>query len=243
MKTNRSVLTTHPAVIAVWAALIAVVTLVPAFPIIGTGATFSLSAALVPLAGVLFGPVAGAICAAIGAFIGQLIAPHTVFFGPLSFLIPTLNALCAGFAVRKRWYVPMAVTLLLSGAWYAFPLGRSAWFQPLIWSMGLIASLVGWFAARNWFSSESRTKLFVGILLAALSGTIVDHGLGSLWALALYQLPREMWLTALPLAPLERALFSLGAAIVGTPLLVGLPKIGVMVGPEMVDDEDLIDEE
>jgi len=49
---EKKLLSTHPAVIAVWAALIAVVTLVPAFPIIGTGATFSVNAALIPLAGI-----------------------------------------------------------------------------------------------------------------------------------------------------------------------------------------------
>jgi len=219
MNRRNSILSTHPAVIAVWAALIAVVTLVPAFPMIGTGATFSVSAALVPLAGILFGPIPGAICAAIGAFIGQLIAPHTVFFGPLSFLIPTLNALCAGFAMRKRWYVPLGVIVILSLVWFAFPLGRSVWFTPLIWTLGIVASLVGWFAGSDWLSSNNRAKLFAGVFLAAMCGTIVDHNFGSLWALIMFKLPREVWLAVLPLAPVERTLFSLGSAIVGTPLL------------------------
>jgi uncharacterized membrane protein len=243
MKKSSPLLSTHPAVIAVWAALIAVVTLVPAFPMIGTGATFSVSAALVPLAGIFFGPVPGAICAAIGAFIGQLIAPHTVFFGPLSFLIPTLNALCAGFAMQKKWYVPLAVTVFFSAAWFIFPLGRTAWFEPLIWSLGVIACLVGWFVASDWLGSENRTKIFAGVFLAALAGTIVDHSFGSTWALIMFQLPREIWLAVLGLAPVERALFSLGAAIIGTPLLIGLPKIGVAVGQMMAEVEEEYEED
>jgi uncharacterized membrane protein len=242
MNKRRSVLSTHPAVIAVWAAVIAVVTLVPAFPMIGTGATFSVSAALVPLAGILFGPIPGAICAAIGAFIGQLIAPHTVFFGPLSFLIPTLNALCAGFAMQKKWYVPLVVILVLSLAWFAFPLGRSVWFVPLIWTLGIIASLVGWLAGSDWLSTDNRAKLVAGIFLAAMCGTIVDHSFGSLWALIMFRLPREVWLAVLPLAPLERTLFSIGAAIIGTPLLIGLPQIGVMVGQKLYEEESLEEE-
>jgi hypothetical protein len=233
MRKQSSLLSTHPAVIAVWAALIAVVTLVPAFPIIGTGATFSVSAALVPLAGILFGPIPGALCAAIGAFIGQLIAPHTVFFGPLSFLIPALNALCAGFAMQKKWYVPVIGVVVFSAAWLLSPLGRAAWFEPIIWTMGVIASLIGWLVASDWIGSDNRTRLFVGVFLAAMAGTIVDHGFGSLWALILFQLPREVWLTVLPLAPIERTLFSVGAAIIGTPLLIGLPKIGILVGQGM----------
>jgi uncharacterized membrane protein len=242
MNGRDSILSTHPAVIAVWAALIAVVTLVPAFPMIGTGATFSVSAALVPLAGILFGPIPGAICAAIGAFIGQLIAPHTVFFGPLSFLIPTLNALCAGFAMQKRWYVPLVVILALSLVWFAFPLGRSVWFTPLIWTLGIGASLVGWFVGSDWLGSDNRAKLFAGVFLAAMCGTIVDHNFGSLWALIMFKLPREIWLAVLPLAPVERTLFSLGSAIVGTPLLIGLPQIGVMVGQKLYYEEPLEEE-
>lgn len=240
---RSTLLSTHPAVIAVWAALIAVVTLVPAFPIIGSGATFSVSAALVPLAGILFGPVPGAICAAIGAFIGQLIAPHTVFFGPLSFLIPTLNALCAGFAMQKKWYVPLAVTVFFSAAWFVFPLGREAWFEPFIWLLGVIACLIGWFVASNWLGSDDRAKIFGGVFLAALAGTIVDHSFGSSWALVMFQLPREIWLAVLALAPVERILFSLGAAIVGTPLLIGLPKIGVIVGQMMYETEEEYEED
>ncbi|MGD2176455.1 MAG: ECF transporter S component [Anaerolineae bacterium] len=242
MNRRDSILSTHPAVIAVWAALIAVVTLVPAFPMIGTGATFSVSAALVPLAGILFGPIPGAICAAIGAFIGQLIAPHTVFFGPLSFLIPTLNALCAGFAMQKRWYIPLAVIVVLSLVWFAFPLGRSVWFTPLIWTLGIGASLVGWFAGSDWLGSDTRAKLFAGVFLAAMSGTMVDHSFGSLWALIMFKLPREIWLAVLPLAPVERTLFSLGSAIIGTPLLIGLPQIGVTVGQKLYAEEPLEEE-
>jgi len=240
---NKGLLTTHPAVIAVWAALIAAVMLVPAFPIIGTGATFSVSAALFPLAGIFFGPVAGALCAAIGAFVGQLIAPHTVFFGPLSFLIPALGALCAGLAMTKRWYVPLLVILAFAGAWYLVPLGRDAWFQPAVWLLGVIACLVGWFVASNWIGSENRTRIFVGVFLAAMAGTIVDHAFGCLWALIQFRLPSEIWLAALPLAPVERTLFSLGAAVIGTPLLIGLPKIGLPVGQRMWDADDGLEDD
>jgi hypothetical protein len=240
---KKGLLTTHPAVIAVWAALIAAVMLVPAFPIIGTGATFSVSAALFPLAGIFFGPVAGALCAAIGAFVGQLIAPHTVFFGPLSFLIPALGAFCAGMAMTKRWYVPLLVTLAFAGAWYLVPLGRTAWFQPAVWLLGVIACLVGWSVASKWIGSDNRSKIFVGVFLAAMAGTIVDHAFGCLWALIQFRLPAEIWLAALPLAPVERTLFSLGAAFIGTPLLVGLPKIGLPVGQRMWEPDDVLEDD
>jgi hypothetical protein len=42
----------------------------------------------------------------------------------------------------------------------------------------------------------------------------------------------------LAIAPVERFLFSLGAMIIGTPLLIGLPKIGIQVGPMIYQKED-----
>jgi uncharacterized membrane protein len=232
------ILSSHPAVIAVWAALIAVATLLPAIPVIGTGATFSVGDALVPLAGILFGPVPGAICAGIGAFIGQLIAPHTVIFGPLSFFIPMLGALCAGFAMQKKWYVPLGVILLFGLAWYLFPMGRTVWYAPLAYySIGIIASLLlaVW---PTWIASEQRGRMFVGVFLTALAGAIVTHSFGNVWAMIMFQLPKEVWIAVLGIAPLQRISFALGSAIVGTPLLVGLPKIGVVVGQMMYEEEE-----
>lgn len=237
MKNKNLLLSTHPAVIAVWAALIAVATLLPAIPVIGTGATFSVGDALVPLAGILFGPVPGAICAAIGAFIGQLIAPHTVIFGPLSFVIPTLGALCAGFAMQKKWYVPLGVVIFFTLAWYLFPLGREVWFVPSYYVPGVIASflLALW---PTWVGDARRSRMFVGVFLCSLASVTVNSAFGNLWALIMFQLPKEIWAAVLIIAPLQRILFALGSAIVGTPLLIGLPKIGVVVGQMMYEEEE-----
>ena len=237
MNKKTSYISTHPAVIAVWAALIAVATLLPAIPVIGTGATFSVGDALVPLAGVLFGPVAGAVCAAIGAFIGQLIAPHTVVFGPLSFLIPTLGALCAGFAMQKKWYVPLGAIVVFSLAWYLFPLGREVWFVPFAYYAPGVIACVLLSLWPTWIGDEERRKMFAGIFLAALASVTVNSSFGNIWALIMYQLPKEIWMAVLVIAPAQRILFSLGAAIVGTPLLIGLPKIGVIVGQMMYEEE------
>jgi hypothetical protein len=41
---------------------------------------------------------------------------------------------------------------------------------------------------------------------------------------------------------MERTLFSIGSAIIGTPLLIGLPQIGVMVGQKLYEEEALEEE-
>jgi uncharacterized membrane protein len=238
MKKKDAIITAHPAVIAVWAALIAVATLLPAFPVIGTGATFNIGAALVPLAGIFFGPWTGAIAAGIGAFIGQLIAPHTVLFGPLQFLISIVGAAAAGLAMQRKWIYPLGLILVLGLAWYAFPLGRQAWATPFLYLLGLVAILIGWVWGRDWLSSSNRALIFPGVLMASLASVVVSQALGNLWALIMFALPPAIWFSVLPIAPVERLLFGLGAAIVGTPLLIGLPKISVPVGPMIYEEEE-----
>jgi hypothetical protein len=66
---------------------------------------------------------------------------------------------------------------------------------------------------------------------------VVTQAMGNLWALLFFELPPAIWYTTLPIAPVERMLFSLGAMIIGTPLLIGLPKISIPVGPIMYQQE------
>ncbi len=244
MKAKKSVFATaHPAVIAVWAALIAVASLLPAFPIIGTGATFNIANCLVPVAGILFGPWAGAIAAGIGGFIGQLIAPHTVLFGPLQFIISMFGAAAAGLAMQRKWIYPFVFILALGLVWYLHPIGRQAWATPLLYLLGLVAILIGWIWGKNWLTSPKPTLVFAGMLMASLAGIVTTQAIGNLWALVMFALPPAIWFTVLAVAPIERFFFSLGAAIVGTPLLIGLPKISIPVGPMLYEEEEEEEEE
>lgn len=238
-----ALITIHPAVIAVWAALIAVASLLPAFPIVGTGATFNIAGSLVPLSGILFGPWAGAIAAGIGGFIGQLIAPHTVLFGPLQFIISMFGAAAAGLAMQRKWIYPFGLILALGLVWYAFPLGRQAWATPLLYLLGFIAIIIGWVWGKNWLTSSNRALMFSGLLVASLAGIVVTQAIGNLWALVMFALPPAIWFTVLAIAPLERFAFALAAAIVGTPLMIGLPKISIQVGPMIYEEEEEDEEE
>lgn len=240
---SKKLVTTHPAIIAVWAALIAVATLLPAFPIIGTGATLNIGASLVPIAGILFGPWAGAIAAGIGAFIGQLIAPHTVLFGPLQFIISIFGAAAAGLAMQRKWFWPFLIILALGLAWYLFPLGRQAWATPLLYLVGFIAIAVGWIWGKDWLTSNNRAKMFAGFLCTSAAGIIVTQAIGNLWALVMFALPPAIWFSVLAIAPIERILFSVAAAVVGTPLLIGLPKISIPVGPMIYEEEEEFEDE
>jgi len=244
MKKKPVLISAHPAVIAVWAALTAVASLLPAFPIIGTGVTFNIGNCLIPLAGIFFGPWVGAIAAGVGSFIGQLLAPHTVLFGPFQFTIAMMGAIGAGFAMQRKWLVPALIIALLGGVWYLLPNGRAAWATPLLYLLGFTFIVLGWFAGRKEdpLLSTDRGKMAWAILCCSVAGIVVTQAMGNLWAMLFFQLPPAIWYTTLPIAPVERLLFSLGAMIIGTPLLIGLPKISIPVGPIMYQKESETDE-
>jgi len=248
MKTNtkRFPLPIHPAVIAAWAAIVAAGHLLPTIPIIGTGATFSLTAVLSPLSGIFFGPLAGALCSAAGGFIGNLIAPHTAWLGLGTFIIGTTTAFTSGCIAWGRWpliSVNKTGHIIINGAVIVYLIGTILWFTqeqgrnvlrfPLVfYGAGFIAVIAGSLLMGIAMNRRgSKALVFPALWLSAFGGMIGGATIANFFYLVLFNLPRETWLYLTVAAPLERVLFSLGATLIGVPLLIGLPKIGVMVGP------------
>ncbi|HHU33069.1 MAG TPA: ECF transporter S component [Clostridia bacterium] len=229
----------HPAVIAVWAAFIAIAQMLPVIPVFGTGATFGLSDSVVVLSGILFGPWAGALASAIGGFLGQIIAPHGAVFGVVTFICPALAAMVAGLLMKKKWPHVIGIFAILGLAWFAFPLGRTAWFQPVV---NYTPSILLAYPAATWgvnlIRSQDFKKMFVGITLLCTIGGCASLAIGNTMALPMFALPRELWLAVLPISVPQRILFAILAAVIGVPLLIGLPKIGVTVGTKLLDDNN-----
>jgi len=232
---------THPAVLAVWAALISVAHMLPSIPMLGTGGTFSVSAALIPLAGIFFGPFGGAICVAVGNFIGQIIAPHTAWLGLGTFIVGTINGFTTGCISRGKW--PWAAGIILLGTifWYTTAIGRQAPLLPVVfYGLGLIMAILGGTIGYKYLFSDAFYKKFIGIWLASFAGFAASASIANFLSIALFKLPATVWNALAVLAPIERAVFALGAGIIGVPLLLGLPKIGIFVGPDadLSEDED-----
>ncbi len=228
----------HPAVVAVWAAIMAIARLLPTIPLIGVGGTFTVANVLVPLAGVFFGPWAGLLCAAIGGAIGYLIFPLSAWAGPFTVLIPAVGGLVAGFVMRRNWLWPVIIIAALGAAWYAFPLGRAAWFMPPVYLLGVVAAVLGAIWGSRWLTDESRARMFAGIFMASLAGIVASQAMGNLFWLILFG-PPPAQVAALTLqGPIERIIFAVAAAIVGVPLLTALPRVGVLVGPALYEGEE-----
>ena len=234
----------HPAMIAVWAALISVAGLLPSFPVFATGGSFSISYALAPLAGIMFGPWAGALTVAIGELLATFIAPHTATLGIFTFLINTTNSFVAGFMSRKKWHIGFIVIALFTVVWFIIPMGRdAALYGIVVYGAGLIMCPIGGILGTRLYSLGGM-KRFIGFFLMAWPCYIAGSIVGNIITLYLVEIPPELWNTLLIwMTPFERTLFAIGSTIVGIPLLIGLPKISIYVGPEYdkQDEEDELD--
>jgi uncharacterized membrane protein len=239
----------HPAVISVWAAVVAAGHILPTIPIIGTGGTFSLASALNPLSGIFFGPIAGALCTAAGGFIGSLIAPHTAWMGPFTFIIGTTTAFTAG-GISWGKFPPVKISMegsfIFNGGiivyfvgsvlWFTQSIGRSVILLPVVYyGLGFAAMIAGFFTARKMFASKIRWLRFPAVWLCAFGGLVGGATIGNFFSLVLFEQPREFWLALTFISPLERVIFAAGAMLVGVPLLEGLKKIGISVGPVYED--------
>lgn len=241
----------HPAVAAVWAAIVAAGHILPTVPIWGTGSSFSLSSALSSLSGIFFGPIAGALCSAVGGFLGSLIAPHTAWLGLGTFIVGTTTAFTAGSIAWGKW-PPVAVNssggFIINGGiiiyligtilWFSQEIGRSVISLPLVlYGLGFVIMITGIFFARQMFLGSNKPLKFLAIWLCAFGGIVGGATVGNFFTLVLYKLPKEIWVALTITAPIERAVFSLGAMLIGVPLMTGLNKIGIFVGPQNEEDE------
>jgi len=236
---------THPAVISVWAAVIAAGYLLPAFPILGTGGNFSLSSVLNPLSGILFGPLGGALASAVGGFIGSLIAPYSAWMGIGTFIIGMTTAFTTGCIAWGKW-PPVSVSsggnFIFNGGiivyiigtilWFTQEIGRSVIMFPVIfYGLGFLAMTAGIIFVPKMLASRHRFLKFPAIWLCAFGGLIGGAAIGNFFSLILFRQPKEIWMILTVSAPIERAVFAAAAMLVGVPLLAGLDKLGISAGP------------
>jgi len=237
----------HPAVAAVWAAVIASVHILPTFPILGAGGTFSIASVLIPLSGIFFGPIAGALCSAAGCFLGNLIAPFTAWAGLGTFIIGTTTAFTTGCIAWGKW-PPFAiggivVYIIGTALWFTQEIGRSIILYPLIYyGLGFISLIAGIILAPRFFLGTNRYLKFPAIWLCAFGGLIGGATVGNFLSLVLYKQPQEFWATMIIISPVERAVFATGAMLVGAPLMSGLNKIGIYTGPQSEEELEKLTE-
>jgi len=243
----------HPAIMAVWAAAIAGAHCLPTIPLTGIGSSFSVANTLFPLSGILFGPVAGALCSAAGAFIGNILAPHTAWMGLITFIIGTTTSFTAGCIAWGSW--PMitidrrgnfifngGIIIYLMGTllWFSQEIGRSFIYLPIIcYGAGFAALIAGCLFSGKILTGKNEFLKFPVMWFGAFGGMFGGATVGNFFTLIKTHLPKETWILLVPQSILERAIFSAGTVLIGVPLLMGLRKIGIFAGPQAEEESSL----
>ena len=171
--------------IAVFAALIAIVTRLPGIPIslgIPSG-RIEFSVPLYPLAGILLGPWIGALAVIIGNFVAWII-PTSSVLGLLLIPAGAFGALCAGFLVRRTrwasWKNAAVLLVFLIALWYVTPIGFEVPYYPFFLHVpALILILIFRHRIFDFVNSASKRFVTLGIGIASFVGVMADHMWGN----------------------------------------------------------------
>lgn len=225
------------AFLAVWAAIYAVASILPAIPLVG-GGTFGGQEFILGIAGLLFGPVAGAVAATIGALIASFIGPATAYFGLLTFYPHLVGALVAGLLMKNARNGRLIVLILFLAAVAAWPLlpwfsviGAHVYAQGAYWPMYLTGLITLWFspwAARQIRSLDPK-RVPLGVAVIAWTAYMVNHVYISLGYSLLYPEGPEQWVFAFwsGIVPIQRLLLTLVTVAIGSAAIIGLHRAGI----------------
>jgi predicted membrane protein len=215
-------------VVSIFAALDAVVRLVPVSYAVGLYKFFSLGWVFSPIMGVLIGPFAGFSAAVLGSFIRASIASYNWTYGLFTPLLPALSALQAGLLTRRKHDAVLSLTAFailfsLMLTWLCLPTGRIVWPVALYYLTGLaLIPLV------RIFLNHSGRWLIAALILIAYTSNITQHALGNILSVALLNFQPEIFWATLPLPLIEQTAFALGSGIVAYPVLIALRKANLL---------------
>jgi hypothetical protein len=123
------------ALIAIWTALLLAVSVLPAFPILGTGAQITVSSVLLSsLTAPLLGPVYGVTSGFIFGLVVPYVNPATSI-GLLTFLAPTMSALMAGLLLFNKWKEATVVLAVQLVVWLANPFAYYQLMPIVLWEI------------------------------------------------------------------------------------------------------------
>ena len=213
------------AAVAIFAALYAVGSFIPGFPVLGLpGSSIDPVRAIEIVYGLLLGPIYGPAAALLGAVVGKTLTGggSNLFFTPLA-AASTFAAACLGR--RQVWKVPgwvlsAATMIVLIVAWYLTDVGQAAPLYPSLHLIGLILILVFRGRIADLIHSKDAKKISIGVAITAFPSTLVGHLLGGIIFIILLHPAPALFMSTLPIAVMERIFLTLLATVIGAPLII-----------------------
>ena len=220
--------------LAIWAAIYAVASILPAIPLVG-GGTFGGQEFIVTLAGILFGPIGGAVAAGVGAIVATFVGPATAVLGLFTFLPHMVGALTTGLLMqntRTSRIIVLVILILSLLAWPLLPLfsniGAYVFMHGAYWPMHLTAIIGVWLSP--WAVKQIRTfdpkRVPRGIAILSWTAYMINHIWISLGYSIMYPEGPEQWVFAFwsGIVPGQRILLTVISVIIGSALVIGLHR-------------------
>ena len=215
--------------IGVFAALQAVVSMIPFSIAIGVNGSITLGVVTAPLFGLLLGFGSGTIAVLVGSLVGLFINPSGAIFGFLTAVPPALAAFSAGSVRAGRGYLAGIIILLSVIVFYANPIGRESIFYPWLHIIAIILAFSpASKLAATYVNSTSLKKMTVGVAFAAFVGTLADQAFGSALGIWIFSLPPSVWDLIMYVYPIERMVTVAIVTIVGVPIYKRLRISGIL---------------
>ncbi|MCW4028968.1 MAG: hypothetical protein NWE92_04900 [Candidatus Bathyarchaeota archaeon] len=233
---NRAVTSAiYIALIAIWTALLLAVSVIPAYPLLGTGATITVSSILLSsLTAPLLGPVYGTVAGLIFGMAVPYVNPMTSI-GLLTFLAPTLSALMAGLLLFNKWKEATIILVVQLIIWFANPFAFYQLMPIITWEfipvfIFLLVPPVRKFIINTIVNVDKRylpIALWCLAWTARIGGDVVTGNNIGVWVMG-WGTP-EMYPFWAPLTlyyAIADTLNCLAGALIGTGVLVALQKSG-----------------
>ena len=208
------------ALISTFAVLNILGSVIPVTPIIGvSGAFFRLSWVIAPITGLIVGPYAGGISCIIASLIETILGVQEWTFGPFSLVRSALSALQAGLIARKRWKEAGVILTFLIVIWIILPTGSESVLTLVFHLVGLLLIVTLRDKVGSSLNRDMVKMRVFGVAVVSYCGNISRHLFGNILYVTFFNLPSTIFLSALPFTLIEQLTFTIGATLIGTPLL------------------------
>ena len=224
------------ATVAIFAALYAVLNLIPVSRLVGSVSFLSMANVFSPLAGMVLGPFTGGLSVLIGTFVSFALG-KTVAFDGLDFIPGVVAAVTAGYAIQGKTGRVVGLSVVLFAIYLLDPLSAVViqvgsvpvpylWMHFLATGVFVVVSL----ANKRWVGFVSFAALVVSIVFVATMNAHVAGGIMSENVLVRINnfTPKGgmmvYWTTIFYAYPLERIFFTAVGSILAMGVLRALPQ-------------------
>lgn len=238
MLTNKTYII---AFIVIFAALYAVLRIMPTVPMVGgSGAYFSVSDIAAPLYGSILGLLTGGSSVILGTYLAMAFGRPAPFLG-LDFLPATVNAIAIALLLKRKWGVVIVLNaiLLITFLLHPFtailiniPIGDSLISIPFAW-LHIVAFIILLSPlprkAVDWVLTLETRNIAKGLAVLAFIGTMMQHLMGNLLYETIFgqvlqyysqvDFATILWPSVFFLYPVERIILIILTVVVGTPLI------------------------